>query len=163
MIEDAEKKGLVNKNSVIVEPTSSNTGIGLAMMCAIKNYKCIIVMPKGMSEERRKSIKAFGAKIVLTPVKEDVAGAVKKAETIARKTENAFIPHQFKNPVNAQCHYETTANEILEQTDGKIDAFVAGIGTIMDVGSALKEKILRHFIWRKYFGCNRCRKEIKIR
>lgn len=144
MIEDAEKKGLLNKNSVIVEPTSGNTGIGLAMVCAIKNYKCIIVMPEGMSEERRKLIKAFGAKIILTPVEEDVAGAVGKAEDIARKTKNAFIPHQFKNPTNVQCHYETTASEILEQAGGKIDAFVAGIGTggtVMGVGLALKEKI----------------------
>lgn len=144
MIEDAEKKGLLNKNSVIVEPTSGNTGIGLAMVCAIKNYKCIIVMPEGMSEERRKLIKVFGAKIVLTPAKEDVAGAVKKAEAIARETENAFIPHQFKNTINVQCHYETTASEILEQAGGKIDAFVAGIGTggtVMGVGLALKQKI----------------------
>jgi cysteine synthase A len=143
MIEDAERKELLNENSVIIEPTSGNTGIALATVCAVKGYRCIIVMPEHMSEERQKLLKALGAKVVLTPEKEDVVGAVKEAEKLAKRIKNAFIPHQFRNPVNIQTHYEKTACEILEQTNGKIDAFVAGVGTggtLMGVGRALKER-----------------------
>lgn len=142
LIEQGEKAGLINHETVIVEPTSGNTGIGLAMLCASRGYRCIIVLPDSMSLERIYLLKRFGAEVVLTPAKEDIEGAVKRAEKIAKKHKNAFIPRQFENEWNPQAHRETTAREILRATGGKIDAFVAGVGTggtITGVGEVLKQ------------------------
>lgn len=139
MIEDAEEKGLL-KNKVVVEPTSGNTGIGLAMVCAVKGYRCILTMPESMSPERAKILRSFGAEVVLTPTNEGMKGAIKEAEKIASET-GAFMPLQFKNPANPEIHRRTTALEILKSTDGMIDAFVAGVGTggtVTGVGEVLK-------------------------
>ncbi len=144
MLEQAEKKGLIKPGSVIVEPTSGNTGIALAAVCAIKGYKMIAVMPETMSLERRKMLKAFGAEVVLTPAKEDVAGAIAKAEEITKNTPGAFMPNQFKNPDNIKTHSQTTAQEILQQTEGKLDYVVIAAGTggtLSGVASVLKKKI----------------------
>ncbi|MBI4437173.1 MAG: cysteine synthase A [Candidatus Omnitrophica bacterium] len=143
MIEDAEGRGLLNQNSVIVEPTSGNTGIGLAMVCAVKGYKLILTMPETMSLERRFILSRYGAEIVLTDGIEGMAGAVKKAEEIVRQIPNAFMPQQFTNPANPEVHRKTTAKEILNATDETLDAFVAGVGTggtVTGVGEILKKR-----------------------
>ncbi len=129
MIEEAEKTGKINKDSVIVEPTSGNTGIALAWVCAAKGYRCILVMPETMSIERRKLLKALGAEIILTPGEKGMSGAVEVAENLARSNPNYFMPQQFKNPANPEIHRKTTAEEIWRDTDGKVDILVAGVGT----------------------------------
>lgn len=129
MLKDAMDKGLVKKDTVIIEPTSGNTGIGLAMCCAAMGLKIVVVMPENMSEERKKVIKAYGAELVLTPKEAGMKGAVEKAEELHRENPNSFIPMQFSNPANSLAHVETTAKEIWTQTEGDVDIFVAGIGT----------------------------------
>ncbi|MEW6075809.1 MAG: cysteine synthase A, partial [Candidatus Omnitrophota bacterium] len=142
MINDAEQKGILKPHGTVIEPTSGNTGIGLAMVCAVKGYKCVLTMPETMSLERIYILKAYGAEVVLTPGSQGMKGAIKKAEDIHRKAPHSFMPHQFKHLANPQIHRETTAREILAQTKGSLDAFVAGVGTggtITGVGEVLKK------------------------
>ena len=144
MLEDAEARGLLTPGSTVVEPTSGNTGIGLAMICAVKGYKIILTMPETMSAERIQILKSYGASVVLTPAKEGMIGAVKRAEAIVKETPHAFMPQQFMNPANPDIHRRTTAQEILRATEGELDAFVAGVGTggtVTGVGEVLKKKI----------------------
>lgn len=142
MIEDAERKGILKPGSTVIEPTSGNTGIGLAMVCAVKGYRCILTMPETMSMERIYILKSFGAEVILTPGLEGMKGAIDKAEELLKKIPGSFMPQQFNNPANPEIHRRTTAREILEQTEGNLDAFVAGVGTggtITGVGEVLKK------------------------
>lgn len=143
MIKDAEDRGLINKDTTIIEPTSGNTGIALAFVAAAKGYRLIIALPETFSIERRNLLKALGAELVLTPGSEGMSGAIKKAEELAAQIPNSFIPQQFKNPANPAIHRKTTAEEIWRDTDGQVDIFVSGVGTggtVSGVGQVLKQR-----------------------
>ncbi len=144
MIVDAEARGFLQPGGTIVEPTSGNTGIGLAVIAAVRGYRLILVMPESMTVERRMLLRAYGADLILTPAEEGMMGAVRKAEELVAANPGYFMPRQFDNPANPEVHRRTTAREILEQTEGKVDAFVAGVGTggtITGVGEVLKREI----------------------
>jgi cysteine synthase A len=141
MLDAAEKEGLIKPGTIILEPTSGNTGIALAMVCAARGYKCVLTMPESMSRERRILLRAYGAELVLTPGAEGMDGAIKKAEEMAASDKRYFIPQQFKNPANPEIHRKTTAEEIWRDTDGRVDILVAGVGTggtITGIGEAIK-------------------------
>ncbi|WP_343611358.1 cysteine synthase A [Chryseobacterium oranimense] len=143
MIEDAEAKGLLNKDSVVIEPTSGNTGIGLALVAAVKNYKLILVMPESMSLERRKIMESYGAEFVLTPREKGMKGAIEKAEELAQQTSNSWIPRQFDNPANVKVHVETTAQEIVKDFPDGLDYLITGVGTgghITGIAKVLKQQ-----------------------
>ncbi len=143
MLEDAQKRGLINKDTVIIEPTSGNTGIALAFAAAAKGYSLIITMPETMSVERKKILKAYGAKIILTPGEQGMKGAIKRAQELVEKTPNSFMPSQFTNEANPYTHKKTTAKEILRDTNGQVDIFISGVGTggtLTGVGEVLREK-----------------------
>jgi cysteine synthase A len=143
MIDAAEQAGLIKPDTIIVEPTSGNTGIALAMVCAARGYRCVLTMPETMSIERRMLLRAFGAELVLTPGTEGMAGAIAKAEELAKNDQRYFVPQQFENPANPEIHRKTTAEEVWRDTDGKIDFFVAGVGTggtITGVAQVIKER-----------------------
>jgi cysteine synthase len=143
MIESAEKAGKINADTIILEPTSGNTGIGLAMVCAARGYKCTLIMPDTMSKERRMLLRAYGAELILTPGSDGMGGAIRKAEELAASDSRYFIPQQFENPANPEIHRKTTAEEIWRDTDGKVDILVSGVGTggtITGVGEVLKSR-----------------------
>ena len=147
MIETAEKENIIDKNTIIVESTSGNTGIGLALVCAVKGYRLILTMPESMSIERRKILKAYGAELILTPASGGMKAAIEKAEELGKENDKIFIPQQFKNLANPEIHRRTTALEILDDLNNKIDGFVAGIGTgvtITGVGEVLRKKVGEH-------------------
>lgn len=144
MLEDAERKGLIGSKTTIIEPTTGNTGIGLAMICAVKGYKCVLTMPEDLSLERIYMLRSYGAEVVLTPVRDGVPGAIKKARELHTKIKDSFMPLQFQSPANPQAHHKSTGPEIWEDCEGRIDAFVAAVGTggtITGTGSFLKEKV----------------------
>ncbi|MGZ6346874.1 MAG: PLP-dependent cysteine synthase family protein, partial [Anaerolineales bacterium] len=143
MIDAAEKASMIKSDTIILEPTSGNTGIALAMVCAARGYKCVLTMPENMSKERRMLLRAYGAELVLTPAPEGMAGAINKAEELAASDPKYFIPQQFKNPANPEIHRKTTAEEIWHDTDGEVDFLVAGVGTggtITGVGEVIKSR-----------------------
>ena len=143
MIEAGERDGKITPETVIIEPTSGNTGIGLAWVCAVRGYRCILTMPDSMSVERRKVLLALGAELVLTPAADGMTGAIQRAEQLLKKTPNAFVPQQFKNPANPDVHRRTTAEEIWADTDGAVDVVISGVGTggtVTGIGQALKKR-----------------------